>query len=468
MLHVVGRRYCHCDGMARRDFLKVGALGFGGLTLADGLRADDVAGTKSTHSVINIHLDGGPPQMDTIDMKPDAPSEIRSDFAPIATSMPGFMMCELMPQIAATAHKYAFVRSVVGSTGAHDAFQCQTGFNKNNLASIGGRPAMGSILAKLESSPDDIVPMFVDLMQGRPLVRNSARPGFLGPAYQPFRPDISKMFVRPLEEGMKKELATLGPGHSTPLTLIPGLDAKRLEDRKGLLRGLDRIRYTLDRSGAMEAMDRFTQQAVAILTSGQFADAMDLSKEDPRTIARYLPRIDKNAYRFVTAEGESAAKKLLLARRLLDVGVRYVSVSFSDFDTHSKNFPRMRLLLPIVDHAIHTLVSDLEERGMLDDVTIVVWGEFGRTPRINKDGGRDHWTGVSPAILVGGGTTGGQVIGATDRTASTVKDRPVHFQEVMATIYHNLGIDLSTTTISDPTGRPQYLLEAMQPISELV
>jgi len=400
---------------------------------------------------------------------PAAPIEIRGEFKPIPTKVAGFHICELMPKLASIADKFAFIRSLVGSAGAHNAFQCQSGFADTDLASVGGRPAMGSILAKLRGSSADPAPSFVDLMQGRPLVRDSARPGFLGPAYQPFRPDISQMFSRPLEEGMKRELSARGEEHRTSLTLIDALTADRLHDRTRLLAGLDRIKREVDANGIMDAMDRFTQQAVGILTSGRFADAMDLSKEDPRVVEHYALAPNKAAFRFATAEDESSTKKLLLARRLVEAGVRCVSVSFSDFDTHSENFPRLRQLLPLIDHALHALVTDLDERGMLDDVSIVAWGEFGRTPRIDtKTGGRHHWPGVGLALLAGGGMNVGQVIGETNRDAGSVLSRPVHYQDVFATLYHNLGIDLASTTLIDPNGRPQYLLDRGKPLRELV
>src|SRR5262249_55086889 len=176
----------------RRSFLQIGTLGFAGFTLPQLFRAEAAAGIKSSNkSIINIHLDGGPPQMDLIDLKPDAPVEIRGEFRPIATKVVGVQICELLPKVASIADKFAFVRSLVGSAGAHDAFQCQSGFPAKDLQSLGGRPAVGAVVAKLRGTPEDQAPPFVDLMQGRPLVRNSARPGFLGPTYTPFRPDIS-------------------------------------------------------------------------------------------------------------------------------------------------------------------------------------------------------------------------------------------------------------------------------------
>ncbi len=468
MFTILTEPTCRADRHSRREFLIAGAVA-GGWTLADLLRAEAAVGIKSSEkAIINIHLDGGPPQQDTIDLKPEAPVEIRGEFKPIATKLPGFHVCELMPKLAANADKFVFIRSLIGSAGAHDAFQCQSGFAAKDMQSLGGRPAIGSVMAKLRGKPTDDAPPFVDLMQGRPLVRNSARPGFLGPTYNPFRPDLSKMFARELEPGMKNELAAKGANHTIQLRFVDGLSAARLSDRNQLLAGFDGLRRDLDASGTMDAMDRFTQQATTILTSGRFASALDFGQESPKMLERYTPAVSSFPDRFYTADDGTAARKFLLARRLLEAGVRCVSLSFSDFDTHSKNFSRMRQLLPVIDHGLHAFMTDLEERGMLDNVSIVAWGEFGRTPRINNNGGRDHWPAVGPALLAGGGMKTGQVIGSTDRYAAVVKSRPVHYQDIFATLYHNLGIDLATTTINDPNGRPQHLLEHGQALREVV
>ena len=469
MLKLTGKSTTHCDGVTRREFLTAGSAGAVGLGLADLLRAEAAAGVGSSNkAIVNIHLDGGAPQMDTIDMKPAGPRETRGEFQPISTSVAGIQLSELLPNMAAQAEDFAFIRSLVGSAGRHDAFQCQSGFDAKEKSSMGGHPAVGCVLNKILGRVSDPAPTFVDIMQGRPLVRNSARPGFLGPAYKPFRPDLSSMFDRPLETGMKGELARLGSNHTTSLSLNAELNADRLHDRNSLLQSLDSIRREADGSGMMDAMDRFSQQATGILLSGTFADALDLSKEDPKMVSRYTPDHAGSGYRNATADEPKAALKLLIARRLIEAGVRCVSVTFSDFDTHSKNFSRMRYTLPIVDHAIVTFINDLKDRGMFDDVSIVLWGEFGRSPKINANGGRDHWPRVSPAIMAGGKMHGGQVIGATDRTAGEATSRPVHYQDVMYTLYHNLGINADRVTIADPTGRPTYLLDQGSLIGELV
>ena len=469
MLNITGNSYKHCDGVSRRGFLTAGAAGMLGLTLADMLRLEAEAGVGSSErAIINIHLDGGPPQMDTIDMKPDAPMETRGEFHPIQTSIAGIQISELLPKMAANADRFAFVRSMVGAEGRHDAFQCMSGFDIRNLAGFGGRPAMGCVLTKLLGKVTDPAPTYVDMMQGRPLVRNSARPGFLVQSYKPFRPDLSSIFNRPLETGMVNELAALGSNHTVSLSLNAELNAQRLNSRNALLGSLDKIRREVDATGMMDAMDRFSQQATGILLSGTFADALDLSNEDPKVLEKYMVPDRPVVGRFTTADEPKASLKLLMARRLVEAGVRCVSLTISDFDTHSDNFNRMRYTLPILDHAIVTFINDLEERGMLDNTSIILWGEFGRTPKINGNAGRDHWPRVAPAIFAGGRMRTGQVIGSTDRTGGEATSRPIHYQDALYTLYHNLGIAAERTTIDDPSGRPQYLLDEGGVIPELV
>ena len=461
-----------CKGIQRRSFLKAGALGFGALTLADVLRGEAAAGIRSSNkAIINIHLDGGPPQMDLIDPKPNAPSEIRGEFNSIRTKIPGLHLTELLPRLAAHADKYVFLRSLVGADEKHDAFQCQSGFKEKELVGVGGRPAMGCALNQLLDKSGDTAPGFVDLLQGRPFVRNSARPGFLGLTNGAYRPDISQMFPLALSTGMQAELNKQSYGRSDSLALSPGLTVDRLRNRVALQQSLDTLRRDLDASGSMAALDKFTQLSLGILTSGKFADAMDLSKEDPKVLDRYTPRIVAPEWTGVigdTMESPKAAQKFLLARRLIEAGVRCVSLSIGDFDTHEANFPRIRYLGPLLDHALDTLVTDLDERGMLNDVMIIVWGEFGRSPRISANGGREHWPQVSMGIMAGGGLNTGQVIGSTDRYAAEAASRPVHYQDVFATLYRHLGIDARGTTIMDTTGRPHSLLDVGQPIAELI
>ena len=470
MFVIDGRHSPLIQPITRRSCLRSCLYGLGGLSLAGLLRAESAAGNKNSRkAVINIHLDGGPPHQDMIDLKPDAPAEIRGEFTRIQTKIPGYSICELLPLLAARADKIAFIRSLVGSASAHDAFQVQSGYAENDLKPIGGRPAMGSVVSLLQGSTADEAPAFVDMMQGRPLVRNSARPGFLGQAYKPFRPDLSAMFARKLEPGMVKELEARGMEHAVQLTLPDGLSAERAFGRDRLRTTMAGLQKVLDNASESESLDAFNRQALQMLTSGKFAQAMDLSQENPAVLARYTMKNAANHPPVGTSDGAEATKKFLLARRLVEAGVRAVSLSLSDFDTHSDNFPRMRRVLPILDHGLAMLLDDLEQRDLLDDVSIVVWGEFGRTPKIaSGNGGRDHWPRVGMAMLAGGGMKAGQVIGSTDKDAGAAASRPVHVQEVFATLYHNLGIDPETTILEDPTGRPQPLLTNIKPIAELV
>jgi uncharacterized protein (DUF1501 family) len=244
---------------------------------------------------------------------------------------------------------------------------------------------------------------------------------------------------------------------------LSGLTLDQLQDRRRLLTGLDRLRREVD-AAQMQALDRFTAGAFDVLTSSRLADALDLSKEDPRIRERYG---DGKPFNYQYDGAPTVNEHLLLARRLIEAGVRVVTLSYGRWDSHSKNFDLVRDHGSKLDQCLSALLDDLAERGLLDDVTVIVWGEFGRTPRINQNAGRDHWPNVSCALLAGGGMRTGQVIGATDRLGEGAVQRPVHFQEIFATLYHNLGIDPRRPHLTDPAGRPQYLVEK-SPIAELV
>ena len=461
-----GRTFKNCSGVTRRTFLSAGACGIAGISLPNLLASEASAPKSRQKSLIMIHLDGGPPQMDLIDPKPNALSDLRSPFAPISTNVPGTQLTELMPRCATITDRMVLLRSLVGADGKHHAFQCQSGYKESVLRSIGGRPTLGCVVNHLTATPQDEAPRFVDLMQGRPLVRNSARPGFLGPSVKPFRPDLSRRWKRELEEAMKGELARLGKGHNTELSLLHELPVSRIDDRLALLESLDQFNRGLDHSGEMAAMDHFTDQAYRILTSGQFARAMDIDQEEAKVIDHYTPKMSLAGNRSYTSEGPDAALKFLLARRLIEAGVRVVSVSLSDFDTHSDNNQRMRNLGPLFDFAFHALITDLEMRGMLDDVIVLAWGEFGRTPKVNNKGGRDHWPRLSMGMIAGGGIKAGQVIGETDRDAAEATSRPVNYADVVATLYSRLGIN-PQSMIHDRTGRPHVIMDHGEVIREL-
>jgi Protein of unknown function (DUF1501) len=447
MLSIYGRSTRMCDGVSRRGFLKIGGLGVaaGCLTLGDIFRAEAAAGRGSSHkAVINIFLGGGPPHQDMWEIKTEAPKEVRGEFKPISTRVPGIQIGETFPRIAARADKCVFIRSVVGATGGHDAYQCNTGWQHQSLAAMGGRPSLGSAVSKLKGSVDAAVPPFVGLAnrtQHMPW-SDSGTPGFLGVAHAPFKPD---------GQGMND------------LTL-KGTALEQLGDRRNLLSSFDTLRRDLDTSGSLKGIDAIQQRALSVLTSSKLIDALDVSKEPVKLRERYG---DGKPYQFQYDGAPTCNEQLLMARRLIEAGVRVVTLSFGRWDSHGQNFALVRDHGAKLDQCVTALMDDLESRGMLQDVAIIVWGEFGRTPRINAGAGRDHWPQVSCALLAGGGLKTGQAIGSTNRLGEYAAQRPVTFQEIHATLYHCLAINPATTTIIDPTGRPQHLVEA-EPMRELV
>jgi len=441
-----------CNGVRRRDFLRIGSLALGGLTLRQLLEAEARAGTASSHkAVIMIYLVGGPPHQDMWDLKPQAPSEIAGPMRPTATNVPGIEICELFPRPAQRADRFTIVRSIADSQADHDAYQCFTGQRPGKNVPAGGWPQFGSVVSRVLGPLDRSVPAFGSLCYTctHPPY-NEPGPGFLGIGQLPFQSR------GPTREDM----------------VLRGITSARLRDRRALLSSVDRIRRDIDQTNRLVGMDALTGQALDILTSSKLADALDLSKEDPRLVARYGTG-DETVY----IDGNGAPRmpvSFLLARRLVEAGCRVVTVNYSKWDWHGGDyykpiFEREREDFPILDNALATLLDDLRDRGLDQDVSIVVWGEFGRTPVISKIVGRDHWPRVNSALLAGGGMKTGQVIGATDRLGGEPAERPVTFGEIFATLYHNLGIDTSAVTLPDLAGRPQYLVENhARPMPELV
>ncbi len=446
MLTFRSKQYRLCDGLARRDFLAIGSLGIGSLALPQLLRAEADQGISRSHkAVINIYLTGGPPHQDMVDLKPNAPAEIRGEFSPIATNVPGIQICEHMPRLSRMMDKLINIRTLVGSDGRHSSFQCVTGRPFANQPQ-GGWPEIGSMLSRLQGPARPGIPATLDLsMHMEHLPYNLPGPGFLGQAHAPFKPT--------------------GPSRSD--MVLPDVLVKRFDDRRELLAGLDVVKRKLDKSGFPQQADAFTQQAIDVLTSSALADALDLEKEDPRIRGRY-GKDDPNILSYSSKGYQAINSKFLLARRLVEAGARCVSVSWADFDWHGGNFSNGKKVLPKLDEGLSALVMDLDERGLSDDVTVVVWGEFGRTPKINSNAGRDHWSRNACAILAGGGMRTGQQIGTTNASAEEPVDRPVHFSEVFSTIYHNLGIAPDQRTIEDLGGRPRYLQDDFRPIDEII
>ncbi|HAL13833.1 MAG TPA: DUF1501 domain-containing protein [Planctomycetaceae bacterium] len=445
MLNLFGGKRRLCDGINRRDFLSIGSLGLAGLSLPELLRAEDAAGIGESHkSVIMIYLTGGPPHQDMVDLKPNAPSEIRGEFSPISTSLSGVQISELMPMTAKMMDKFSIIRSLVGSEGRHSSFQCATGHSFANQPQ-GGWPELGCVLSKKYGAVDPAIPPAIDLsIKMEHLPYNLPGPGFLGHRHAPFKPT----------------------GPSLADLVLSDVKLRRFDDRKTLLTNLDAVKRKIDSDGYPAEADAFTQRALDVLTSSKLANALDLEQEDPKLRERY-GKDDKSILPYSSKGYQALVSKFLIARRLVEAGARCVTVSYADFDWHGSNFAHGRKVIPVLDQALTALVEDLHDRGMDEDVTVVVWGEFGRTPKINTSAGRDHWTQVAFAMLAGGGMNNGQVIGATNKYAEEAIDRPVKFQEVFATLYKNLGIDPSRNTIDDLTGRPRYLMDEFNPIPEL-
>ena len=443
--------------LSRRSFLHIGALGLGGLTLPSLLRAEQAAGVGSPHkSVIFIYLVGGPPHQDMFDLKPHAPAEIAGPWRPIATAVPGIHICEAMPRLAQLMERLVIVRSLVGNHADHDAQQVYHGHHPRRPVPQGGWPQLGSVVARLQGPVNPAIPPYMSLCYTcthGPY--NEPGPGFVGPACSPFRP--------------------MGPSRDD--MVLQGITMDRLADRRTLLRSFDGIRREIDATGSLDGMDHFTRQALDLLTSSRLADALDISREDARTVARYGtgdPRVHM--------DGNGAPRvpqSLLMARRLVEAGARVVTLNYSKWDWHGGRnaegradnsiFLREAEDFPVFDQCVSALVEDLHTRGLDRDCMVVIMGEFGRTPRISAQVGRDHWPQVNCALLACGGIRTGQVIGATDRIAGEAVRRPVTFGELFATLYYHLGIDVSHATLPDLTGRPQYLVEDhAQPLRELI
>jgi hypothetical protein len=442
MLVFKGAQRRYCDGLSRRSFLQIGGLALGGLTLADILRAEARAGAGQSHkSIIMVYLSGGLAHQDSFDLKPAAPREVRGEFNPIDTTVPGIQICELLPELARVADKYALIRSIVGLRDEHSSFQTITGYSMGD-SQREGHPHFGSVVSRVLGGTSPFVPAFVDLfptMQHRPY--NSPGPGWFGPKYagvQAEGEDLASMKLR-----------FISPG--------------QFHDRRQLLADMDHFRERID-GERLSAADSAYQRAFDVLTSSRLVEALDVEKEDPALREQYGRGSPKH-------QGDGAPlwnDQLLVARRLVEAGVRCVTVGYGFWDTHGGNFSHLKQNLPVFDKGIAALVRDIYDRGLDRDVTVAVWGEFGRTPTINKDAGRDHWPRVNGVLLAGGGMRTGQVIGSTDALADSASDRPVHYQDVLVTLYHNLGID-PQEPVRDISDRPVPILAGTsRAIRELV
>jgi uncharacterized protein (DUF1501 family) len=443
MLQLTGSAHPRCDGVSRRSFLKIGALGLSGLGLPDllRLRAADAAKDAPDTAVILLWLDGGPSQFETYDPKPDAPAEYRGPWKPIQTSLSGVQFCELFPKQARLADKLAIIRSCAHKESGHGSAvkNLNTGYLHPPGTNEGTflYPAHGSIVAKVRETQRRGLPHYVCVPAANVYKADVGSAAHLGAAYDPF---------------------TASPSDGPKSLTLPGeLTADRLQNRRALLTSLDRLRRDVDASGMMDGMDAFTRQAFEMVTGKAAREALDLSKESATTREKYGSGVER---------GHAWGQSCLLARRLVEAGVSFVTVGMGGWDDHGADLPKdMPRRAPIYDAAVSALVEDLHERGLAKKVAVLAWGEFGRTPLINR-GGRDHWPS-SMSVLLAGGLTMGQVIGSTDEKGARPKDRPLHPNDVLATIYKHLGID-TTQTFINAAGRPIPILPHGEAIGELL
>ncbi|MCY2968569.1 MAG: DUF1501 domain-containing protein [Planctomycetota bacterium] len=456
MLTIFGRQpsrqLSDCSGVSRRDFLTVGGMALGGITLADTLRANQPKAGLSHKAIINIYLPGGAPHLDMWDPKPQAPREIRGEFSAIQTNVPGIEVSEMFPRMAQMMDKFNIVRSLADSDGLHDGYQCMTGRKRGGRVPPGGWPAAGAWVSKTQGPANDAIPAHLALMYttGNRTWGEPGDGGFLGVAHAPF--NLLGRKARSTSDSM----------------VLQGVTLDKLRDRTQLMQSLDRFRRQADAKGVMESMDVYAQQAMGILTTSRLVDALDLSKEDPQIVARY----GKSSEEFQRDGAPPMIENFCVARRLVEAGARFVSLNYSRWDWHGPdgmNYPKCREECPLLDQGLSALVSDLHERGLDRDVAVVVWGEFGRTPKINGNNSRDHWPQANTAILAGGGMRTGQAIGTTNRYGEHPSLRPVKFQEVFATLYRCAGIDAQNIRVFDQSGVPQYLVDpGNEPLHEVI
>lgn len=416
-----------CAGTTRRDFLRVGALGVGGLTLPNLLRAKALARSEGrvvkNKSVIWLWLSGGATHIETFDPKMTAPSEYRSITGEASTPIPGVTVGGTFPQIGSVADKMAIVRSFAHGSSSHGTGTQWVMTGYNDRANM--RPSAGSIVSKVRGTTNSVTGMPTYVRMGK---INAEGPGWLGARYSPFDPS-----------GQARKNMNIS------------LPAEQFQDRRVLLNSLDRINRQIDRSGMMTGLDGFEQQAFELVL-GESQDAFDINKEDAKTRQLY---------------GKGLGESLLSARRLAEAGCGFVTLNYGGWDMHGGIVKGLKTRAQQMDQGVSALITDLDQRGMLDDTLVVITGEFGRTPRINKNGGRDHWGRLCTLALAGGGLNMGQVIGESSPKIETPKTTTITPQDLLATVLHMYGIDHRIQVMSNQ-GRPTYLVEEGKPIPELV
>ncbi len=442
MLRIDGHSFQNCSGVTRRSFLQIGAplLGLG---VADLLRLESQAAEAgrptSKKSLIIFWTDGGVSQQDSYDVKPDAPAEYRGMYQPIGTTVPGVVLSERLPLQAKVMDRLSIVRSVHHENGIHapSAHWMQTGYFGPTLArNAAQKPSLGSVIARSLGSNQPPMPAYVTIPKSESFGYQGAV--YLGKAFNPF------------EVGADPNAADFKVPN---LSLPGGLTARSVDSRRALLKTFDTLRRDIDETGVMEGLDTFKQQALEMVAGERMRAAFNLNAEDPKLRDQY------GRHRY----GQSA----LLARRLVEAGARCVNINTGNWDHHNDIEKGLDEHLPPLDRAIATLVEDLDARGLLDEVIIYCAGEFGRTPRMNGHAGRDHWSDCFSVLLAGGGLQSGRIVGASEKWGGGVQERLVTPLDLLATIYHTLGIPLDTH-YEDSSGRPTSIVGGGQPIQELL
>jgi hypothetical protein len=432
--------FCHQN--SRRSFLKVGSLGLGGLTLPNLLRAQQSAAAEGKparkKSVILVWLAGGPSHIDMYDLKPTAPAEVRGEFRPVPTNVSGIQISEQLPLQTRIMDKLAIVRSAFHTNAGHGMGSqwMLTGYQPTIEVNDNIYPSMGSVVAKLQGANDPGLPAYVNL----PRALGLGKAAYLGASFNPFSPESD-----PNSDGFQVRNLKL-PGR---------VNNSRLDRRRGLLGQLDQIRRDIDLNGDIDGLDTFYRDALQMVTNDKAIQAFDIKKEDGKLRDEY----GRN----------DLGQSCLLARRLVDAGVSFVAVQAGGgWDTHGDNFKQLKdNLLPKYDQAVTALVNDLHQRGRQDDVLVMSFGEFGRTPRINPGAGRDHWPGAMSILYAGGGLKMGQVIGSTNEKAEYPTSKAASVGSVLSTMYHVLGIDYRHV-FHDHAQRPLPVLSEGKPIEDLI
>ncbi|MEX0818478.1 MAG: DUF1501 domain-containing protein [Pirellulaceae bacterium] len=422
----------YCDGTSRRDFLRAGAIS--GLTLPSFLRlAQANEGRKcSADAVLFINLEGGPSHLDTLDMKSDGPTESRGEFSPIQSRIPGLNVCEYMPKFAATADKFTLVRGISHSAGSHPLGQ--------SYISTGNRPTPALIYPSLGAVATKELPSKSDMPSYVAIPKTEWNAGFMGDAYAPFK---TNAVPRPGE-----------PFVVRGISLADGLTVDHVNRREQLLKKVDRTFRAADTNSQMlEALDKFGQQAHSMITSPRAQQAFDVTLESQATRARF--------------SDDEFNQSLLLACRLIEFGVPFITVSNAGWDTHTDNFTGHKRLIPPLDAGLPAVIATLAEKGLLERTLVVTMGEFGRTPKINVNTGRDHHPRANWALFAGGGVKPGQLVGGTDSEGAAPDDgTDISPDDIAATIYHALGIDPRTEYHTN-TGRPVMLVPDGRVMTEL-